>query len=206
VSAFQERLWQELVRDHATALAAPIGWRDELPLLPVVERRRAPLRLRRALRADRLLPAPGRLAGTLAAVAVAIALSVIFTTTGTAPSAAYAVTQNGDGTITVSIEELTGIAGANAQLSRLGVRVRVAPVQAGCASTAQPIPPPGALAARIAHVPSHGEGLVVAPDLTPAGDTLVLTARRSGSIVTLGYALYRGAAPPCVSLGEDRAG
>lgn len=203
MSRFQERLWSELVRDHAGALAYPAGSRDPLRTLPIVEPRRPALRGLPALRPGRLLLRPGGLAATLAALAAAIAAVAILSTTGTAPSTAYAVTQNPDGTLTVSIDELTGVAGANTQLARLGARVRVVPVSKGCSASGESVPIPPTLAATIAH--AEGQGLAIRPDLVPAGDTLVLTARQAGSAVDLGYSLYRGAVPTCIGIGEDHA-
>lgn len=202
MSRFQERLWEELVRDHATALACPAGSLDLLPRLTIVEPRGAALLWLPTFR-PRRLPQPRRLAATLAALAAVVAGVSILTTTGTTPSAAYAVTQNPDGTISVSIDELTGVAGANEQLARLGVSAKVVPIQAGCSAPGEAVPIPSSLDAKIAHV--QGQGLAIRPDLVPPGETLVLTARQSGAIVGLGYALYRGMAPACIGFGEDHA-
>ncbi|HEV3095119.1 MAG TPA: hypothetical protein VGY30_11475 [Solirubrobacteraceae bacterium] len=219
---FQERLWDELVRDHAAALAYPVAARGPLRSLPIVEERRPALP---GLPAGRRWPAlprepalrkqpaprlgallrPGRLAATLTALAATVAVVAILSTTGTTPSVAYAVTQNPDGTITVTIGELTGVTGANAQLAKLGVRANVVPVQAGCTARSESlsgIPP--SLSMNIAHV--QGQGLAIRPDLIPSGDTLVLIAKQVGASVGLSYGLYRGAAPACVAAGEDHAG
>jgi hypothetical protein len=205
MSRFQERLWQELVRDHASVLAYPAGSRDLLPRLTIVEPRGAAMLGTGALRSRRLVLRPRRLAAGLAALAAVIAAVSILTTTGTTPSAAYAVTQRPDGTLDISIDELTGVAGANAQLTKLGVRVRVVPVQTGCSESAQIVSVPPSLAAKVARA-AEGGGLLVRPNLVPPGDTLALTARQAGSTVALSYGLYRGAAPGCIGLGEAHAG
>jgi hypothetical protein len=204
MSRFQQRLWEELVREHAALLVCPQGMRDPLATLPIVERSPRGSGTLRSLRPLGAFARPGRLAAVLTTLAAAIALSAILTTTGTAPSAAYAVTRNPDGTITVSIAELTGVAGANVQLSKLGVRVKVVPVQSDCTATGQTVPIPGELAARIAH--PEGQGLAISPNLVPPGETLVLTARQTGAVVGLGYSLYRGAVPACIEPGEAHAG
>lgn len=205
MSRFQARLWEELVRDHATALAYPTGSRDLVPRLTIVEQRAAVLRGTSRLRPGRLPLRPRRLVAGLAAVAAVAATVSLLTTTGTAPSVAYAVTQRPDGTLDVSISELTGVSGANAQLAKLGVSVRVIPVQAGCSDFGQVVPVPPPLAAKVAR-PANGGGLAVRPDLVPHGDTLALTARQSGSTVDLSYGLYRGTLPSCIGLGEAHAG
>lgn len=204
MSRFQERLWQELVRDHAAALAYPPGARDLMPRLTIVEPR-ATARLRTPrLRAGRLLLRPRRLAGGLAAIAAIAATVSLLTTTGTTPSAAYAVTQNADGTVTVTIAEMLGIPGANAQLEKLGVMVRVIPVQAGCSAKGQIVPYPPALFGRLAQ--PIGQGFVIKPSLIPGGETLVLAARRIGIAVGMTSALYRGTVPSCVAPGDAHVG
>ncbi len=191
MSNFQQRLWSELVGEHAAALAYPVAVRDRLVDLPIVEPR---------ARLARRWPAlvRGRLVAGLAALAAALAAATIAITTGTEPSAAYAVTQGADGTIHVSIDDLTGVSGANAQLEKLGVPVRVVPVSVGCEASGEIVvpPPPPSLGTAVAHAE---DGIAVQPSLIPAGETVVLTARQVGSAVYLSYAFYRGAAPACVA-------
>jgi hypothetical protein len=147
---------------------------------------------------------PRRLAASLTALAAVVVTVSILTTTGTTPSAAFAVIQNSDGSVSVSISELTGVQGANAQLARLGVRAKVIPVQARCTASGQLVPIPPSLASKIAH--PQGQGLAIRPDLIPAGQTLALTARQIGIAVGMTYALYRGDVPACVAPGEAHAG
>jgi hypothetical protein len=192
MSDFRQRLWSELVAEHSAALAYPAPARDRLRDLPIVEPRAASVP-----RWPWPASVRGRLAASLTALAAALAAAALAVTTGTAPSAAYAVTRSSDGTVHVSIDDLTGISGANAQLEQLGVPVRVAPVLAGCQAGGEIVTPlPPSLAGTVAHAEA---GIAVRPELVPAGDTLVLTARQVGSAVYLTYALYRGAAPSCVA-------
>ena len=114
MSKFEDHLWREFVREHGNALAqmstptAKRGWRG-----------------------------PRLVAGTslgLAGVGVAVALVLGATTT----SPAFAVIRNHDGTVTISIERASGIAGANARLHQLGVRAKVmqqVPAGYRCTST-----------------------------------------------------------------------
>lgn len=192
MSDFQQRLWSELVAEHAAVLAYPAAAHHRLKDLPIVEPR---------AESARRWPWPGsvrgRLVASLTALAATLAAATLAVTTGTAPSAAYAVTRSSDGAVHVSIEDLTGISGANAQLEQLGVPVRVAPLLAGCRASGEIVTPlPPSLAGSVAHAEA---GIAVRPELIPAGDTLVLTAREVGSAVYLTYALYRGAAPTCVA-------
>jgi hypothetical protein len=192
MSDFQERLWSELVGEHAFALAYPTAARDRLSPLPIVEPRRLAGRPRVAVQ-------PGRVLVGLAALASALAAVVIATTTGTAPSSAYAVSQDANGTVHVSISDLMGVAGANAKLEGLGVPVRVVPVVPGCTAAGEIVlPPPPVKGPTAAHADA---GITVQPDQIPRGETLVLTARQEGAAMYLSYAFYRGAVPSCVAVG-----
>lgn len=191
MSDFQQRLWTELVRDHAAALAYPAAAGDRLGSLAIVEPRAT---LARSWRVARR----GRLVAGLAVLCAALVAATIAVTTSTAPSAAYAVTRSADGTVHVSITDLTGVSGANAQLEKLGVPVRVVPVSSTCAVEGDIVTPPPSRGRAVAHADL---GIAVHPELIPAGETLVLTARQAGSAVYLSYAFYRGPAPACVAVG-----
>lgn len=196
MSEFQERLWSELVRDHAAALSYPVGVRDPWRQLPIVEPRRTP---RLSLRA----PRPAQLASAFAAIAALVVAVTIATVTNSTSSAAYAVTEHSDGSVTVTLSELAGVTGANEQLAKLEVPVRVAAVRAGCATPTSIVPMTSALAGSIAR--GDGAGMLTRPDLVPPGETLVLAARQVGADVFYTFALYRGAPPTCVSPGDSHA-
>lgn len=196
MSELQERLWSELVRDHAAALSPPRGWRHLRGPLPIVETRTTTLPMSPRWRSVRLAALAAALAGAIATMLIAVG-------TSTSPPLAYAVTQTADGTLQVTIDELTGIDGANAELAKLGVSVRVVPVRTGCPAV-NVAPPAPSSAGTLAHI--EGQGLVIQPRLIPQGDTLVLAARRLGSGVSLSYQLFPGSAPPCIPPGDSNAG
>ena len=88
----------------------------------------------------------------------------------TTSSPAFAVTRNHDGTVTVSVNSSSGIAGANAKLHQLGIRAEVmTQVPAGrrtpAAGQGAPAPPQGIANAH----------WTINPRSVPAGQTLVLT-------------------------------
>jgi hypothetical protein len=204
MSRFQERLWGELVREHATTLAHPARTRYPSRRLSIVEPRTLPLRRQPSARGW-LVRQRGKLAAGVVALAAALAATVsLLATTGTAPSVAYAVTRSPDGTITISISELKGVDGANEQLVKLGVDVRVLPELADCSSTATTVRIPPELAGKMAH--GVRGGIAIQPGLIPPGDTLVIGARQIGWFVGLGYSLYRGVLPTCIRAGESHAG
>jgi hypothetical protein len=180
MSKFEDRLWSELVLDHGPQLAAMT--RIEIPHRP----RRGPAAIGAVA-----------LAGTIAAVALTA-------TTGTSPSVAYAVSQSSDGTVSVTLNEITGVSGANAQLAKLHVKVRVATVEAGCTAKGQIVLIPPATVSNL--VRPLKQGVTIQPNLIPAGDTLVISARQIGPAVGMSYGLYRGPAPSCVGVGDSHVG
>jgi hypothetical protein len=204
MSRFQERLWGELVSEHATTLAHPARTRYPLRRLSIVEPPPLPLRWQPSTRGW-LVRRRGKLAAGVVALAAALAATVsILATTGTAPSVAYAVTRSPDGTITITIGELKGVYGADAQLTKLGVPIRVLPELADCSSTGRTVLIPPELAGKLAH--GVRGGIAVQPGLIPAGDTLVIGARQIGWFVGMGYALYQGVLPTCIRAGTAHAG
>jgi hypothetical protein len=180
MSKFEDRLWSELVLDHGPQLASMT--RIEVP--------------HRSRRAPAAIGAVA-LAGTIAAVALTA-------TTGTSPSVAYAVSQSSDGSVSVTIREISGVDGANAQLARLQLPIRVARVEARCSTTAKTAPIPPNIVSNLAV--QEREGLAIQPRLIPHGDTLVISAKPIGPTVGLSFGLYRGYAPPCVEQGDSNAG
>jgi hypothetical protein len=181
LTKFADQLFADLMHEHEAALRA-------------IERPAAP----KARAARPVWVTSGALAASAAAAAGFVVLG------GGSP--AYAVTRNTDGTVTISLHELSGIDGANAKLHSLGLPVAVVPVRAGCA-------PVGSLAARsqgkiTASATVQGDGSVtVDVKGVPPGETALATfgkdvsGKIEGSIV-----LIKGKAPSCVSMPEPSGG
>lgn len=106
---FEDQLLTDLMRSHGPAL-------DDVPPPTPSSSSRRPLWLT---------------AGGLGIAAVGTL--VISSTDGGAP-AAYAVTEDSDGTVTLSLADLTGVDDANAELTRRGIRAAAARVQPDCPS------------------------------------------------------------------------
>jgi len=176
MSRFEDRLWSELVLERGLELAA-------------VTRAERPRRLR-----------TGPVAVGAVVVAGALAAVALTATTGPSPSDAYSVSQSFDGTVTVSIKELSGVSGANAELTDLHVRVRVAAVEAGCTATGKTVPIPPAIASDLLR--PEKQSVTIEPNLIPEGDILVISAKQLGTGVGMSYGFYRGTAPSCVGLGR----
>jgi hypothetical protein len=163
-------------------------------------------------------------------LAAAAAATLALTTGTTTP--AYAVVVNRDGSVTLTLNELLGTKAANARLASLGVRVRVVTREQGCTAKGELAPlgtgalrqrserqhvesillAEGALLQRVAHPHPHtafgGLAVLIHPNVIPAGDTVVITARLvdrrngDGSSHALGMSasLYRNPAPTCLPL------
>lgn len=173
MSKFTDRLWQELMREHRAQL--------EQIDRPAAERRR------RAF--------PRLVAGTsvgLAGAGTAIALAI-----GAASSTpAFAVTKHPDGTVSVTINRLTGVKGANQKLAQIGVRAVAVPVEAGCAGA----PPPAAMKALLSRVHAavnEGGTVRIDPREIPRGKRLVLAAGPGQVQIAQLHGARAGFAPAC---------
>jgi hypothetical protein len=194
VSRFENRLWDELVEQHGALLLDP----------PPAVLKRTPVpagRMRRAPRRRLSIAALGT-----AAAAVLAALLVGLGGSGGGGTPAYAVTSNGDGTITVRIRDVVGIEGANAKLAALGVPVHVVPVEPDCPAVGSGSAPDRVSPERQHTIlsptgPPSIASVKVAPGAIPAGDTLVIGARQlDAGAIALDGALYKGPGRSCLPL------
>ena len=180
MTKFEDQLFGQLMAEHGHQLRAL-----QRPA-PIRSRTRRPLWLATGV------------AGTAAAVTTAVmALS-------SAPAmAAYSVTQH-DGTVSVSVDNASGVAGANAALHMIHARVVVVPVRPGCPSIdslPRPHPAPHPAVTVGVGVNEHGHRSISVKITIPAGDTLILAftgSPRSGSVGAGG--IITGPVPSCVSL------
>jgi hypothetical protein len=103
MSEFEDNLWLEVVREHGHVLA----------------------RAGRPGRKQRRATRPQLLAGTTVGLAAIATAAALLLGASTSPPA-FAVTRNPDGTVTVSLKQPSGIAGANRELAAMGVRAQIA--------------------------------------------------------------------------------
>jgi hypothetical protein len=109
MSPFEDQLWSHLAEQHDAE--------------NVVARRSSRQR-------PRTLTLTAGAAGVIGAAVVTVTL-LVGGTTSTPP--AFALTQNADGTVTVTLNDVAaGIPGLNAEFARLGIRERAVPIEAGC--------------------------------------------------------------------------
>jgi hypothetical protein len=181
MSKFEDRLWSDLVRRQSSTAGERAMTNHQG-------------------RAGRLRTAYLMVAG-VTSVGAAVAASFMLGIGGATP--AFAVAANSDGTVTVTLNELVGVGGANAQLEKLGVAVRVAKVEANCSA---PIPSQTGAnvkqASEAATISAQGTA-TVHPASIPAGDTIVLTAQEIEGHVSEGIAVVRGGAPSCLSSAQE---
>jgi hypothetical protein len=131
-------------------------------------------------------------AGALAATGVVVAGSVLWG----GGSAAYAVSRNADGTVTVSIEDVAAIGPANEALREFGLRVKAVPMTADC---------PGVDGATIyrgsdwASPDRSGNSVTLSPRIPEGYTVLLAVSRHPNRGSGLGYtAPLKDPAPSCV--------
>ena len=188
MTKFADQLFEDLMAEHGAELAAP-----RIPAAVA-----APRRTRRPAWAA---------AGTVAAAATALVGVTVFS----GGAAAYAVTDNHDGTVTVAVKQASGIAGANGKLHSLGVPVVVVPVGGpGCTPVDAIAVPPAEHTKVTMEARTGAEGSVtVDVHGVPAGDRALVTFQKSADgKVTGSMFLVRGDAPvpSCVTLPVPPAG
>jgi hypothetical protein len=171
MATFEDQLWTDLLSEHGTELAGAS---------------------RSATRRSRAKPILVT-AGTFGVVGAATAVALTLTATASPP--AYAVTANPDGTVSVTINEIVGVSGANAELARLHVRAKAVLETADC--TANPPQVPTKVFGGGALQGNPVDGVTIIPDAIPVGDTLMLVAKTSGNAGALTAIIVRGPAPSC---------
>jgi hypothetical protein len=195
---FEDQLFSDLMTEHGAQLRQmPQPGRG-----PATGTSRARTR-RRAMRRPAWL-ATGAAGLAAAGTAVVMALG------GSAP--AYAVSLGANGTVQVSVNQPSGVAGANAALKRLHVRVRIVPVRPGCPSVSS-LPHPHFVhhpGVRVATGQGQGGHRSVSVKVwgksIPAGATMLLAFTTSDS-TNLGVGGWiTGPVPGCVSLPGSLGG
>ena len=189
MTKFADQLFDDLMREHGPALAHTT--------LPAQPRRHITTRgtLLAGGGAPRALAVAGAVAGALVAVNGTPAHPA-----GSATPAAYTVTKNPDGTITLAVYQQSGIAAANARLRTLGDKqVVVVPIEQGCTGKVTPPAVSGKghlLTTGISRSP-NGTITVNAHGI-PAGDILVIGVAASGHTSYSVGTLASPPAPSCV--------
>jgi hypothetical protein len=188
MSRFEDRLLTYLVAEHGDALL-------DVPPRPA----RAVTRRRRWLSSR---PAVAALALLIAAAVAVIALTV----GGRHAVPAYALKVRANGTVVLTLNDVTGVKAANDDLAARGLPIRVIPLVKGCRAVGRPdVSQRGSgLGARVlqpSRTPSGGVTWTIDPKLVPHGDVLGLGAQRGpggSGVVGLVFEFFRGRAPSCL--------
>jgi hypothetical protein len=158
--------------------------------------------------AIRFARSPRILAGGAAAAIAAATTAVLAISALTTAPPAFAVTGNPDGSVTITLNEITGVSDLNAKLASMGIAVRAVPVESGCTATAQVVGSDGSVqpAAAVAVTPlgtnprtgssASLNQITVDPPKTP-GQTEILAASTSG--LELFGQVVQGQVPSCVA-------
>jgi hypothetical protein len=184
MTKFEDQLFGQLMAEHGHRLRAA-----ERPA-PTRRRVRRPVWL-----------ATGAAGAVAAVTATVMAL-------GSAPAlAAYSVTRHANGTVTVSVDRASGMAGANAALHAMRARVVVVRVRPGCppiTSLPRPRPAPHPSVSVGTGVTKSGHRSVtvkLGKGGIPAGDTMILAFSGKPGGTSLGAGgIITGPVPRCVSL------
>ena len=182
MTRFADQLFDDLMREHGSTLA--------YAKVSTAQKRHPAAR-------------PAIMAAGAGGLAVAATVGSLVATGGGTP--AYAVTRNPDGTVTLAVYQESGIAGANAELRRLGDdRVVVVPVESSCPSMSS-LPAPRVPAREIAVQASGSATGTITVGRVPAGDILVLGSENTGTRRVTAAKLTSGKAPSCVSFSVPPA-
>jgi hypothetical protein len=182
MTSFEDQLWSDLVREHGDRMGADITQTAALAVSETGHREPRALRVRRA----------AILSGTALATAGAATVAVLALTASSVPPA-FAVTDNSDGSITVTLREISAVSGLNAEFARRGLNARAVPFSATC-------PVKGYANAMPAGTDIDTYTVTLDPRLVPDGYTAVVAATQTAAgAVELTQGAVPSPAPACFS-------
>ena len=190
MSNFEDELWSQLVRERAEQMrAAP---RTTAALASSVTATRPATRRARRLRRPVLL--------TGSALGIAgLATAGVLALSGASP--AFAVTKNPDGTVAVTLSDLSDLPALNQTLAQDGVPVTAVPISTSCSATGAISNPSGESTPNISADHQEATDVVtIDPSQIPSGDIGVLGASQTASgQVTLLFGDTTPPAPSCLN-------
>ncbi|MGN6867695.1 MAG: hypothetical protein ACTHMY_04745 [Solirubrobacteraceae bacterium] len=167
MSTFEDRLWSQLVREH--------GDQMQLPTIAARPHRRRPALI------------------TASALATAVVVAAVLVLTATTSTPAYAVTDNSDGTVTVTLHDIQAITALNAALARDGIAARAIPLTADCPIHGFPNPMPAGTN------PSTYTITIVPADIPDGYTAIVAASQNSSGEVQLAQGAWPSPGPPCLN-------
>jgi hypothetical protein len=170
MSTFEDRLWSQLVEEHGDELRS-----SHTMTAPGHRRRRRPA-----------LVTGTALAGAGLAAAAVVAITA---TTSTPP--AFAVTDHADGTVSVTLNDISDLTALNAELARDGIPAKAVPLSQTCPVHAPMVIMPSG-------TDPNTYAITIVPSQIPAGYTGILAASQTASgRVELVMGAIKPPAPPC---------
>lgn len=186
MTSFEDQLWSDLASEHGDRMRASATQTAALaasmtrPRPSRGGRDRHPRRVRRA----------AIVSGTALATAGATTVAVLALSASSAPPA-FAVTDNSDGSVTVTLRDISALSGLNAEFARRGIDAAAVPLTSTCP---------------IHHFPHYMPAgtnpdtytITVVPSQIPAGYTAVVAATQTadGKVELLQGAVH-SPAPAC---------
>ncbi len=198
MSNFEDQLWSQLVRERGEQMRAAPGATAALassvtatrPATQCAPRSRRPALLTRLRR-------PALLTGSALGIA-GLATAGVFALSSASP--AFAVTKNPDGTVAITLSDLSDLPALNQKLAQDGVPVTAVPISTSCSATGAITNPSGE------GTPSTSAGqettnlITIDPSQIPSGDIGVLGASQTASgQVTLLFGDTTQPAPSCLN-------
>ena len=190
MSNFEDELWSQLVRERGEQMRAAPGAAAALASSVTATRPATPHspRLRR----------PALLTGSALGIA-GVATAGVFALTSASP--AFAVTKNPDGTVAITLSDLSELPALNQQLAQDGVAVTAVPISTSCPAAGVITNPSGESTPNISADHQQTTDVVtIDPSQIPSGDIGVLGASQTASgQVTLLFGDTTPPAPSCLN-------
>jgi hypothetical protein len=190
MSNFEDQLWSQLVRERGEQMrAAP---RATAALASSVTATTP------ATRRGRRLRRPALLTGSALGVAGLASAGVLALTSA---SPAFAVTKNPNGTVDVTLSDLSDLPALNQQLAKDGIPVTAVPLSTSCSATAAINNPSGESSPSISASGQETTDVVtIDPSQIPSGEVGVLGASQTASgQIKLMFGETTPPAPSCLN-------
>ena len=190
MSNFEDQLWSQLVRERGEQMRAAPRATAALASSVTATRPATP-------RAPRLRR-PALLTGSALGIA-GLATAGVLALTSASP--AFAVTKNPDGTVAITLSDLSDLPALNQKLAQDGVPVTAVPISTSCSATQAINNPSGESTPNISADHQQTTDVVtIDPSQIPSGDIGVLGASQTASgQVTLLFGDTTPPAPSCLN-------
>ena len=189
MSNFEDQLWSQLVRERGEQMRAAPRATAALASSVTATRPATP-------RAPRLRR-PALLTGSALGIA-GLATAGVFALTSASP--AFAVTKNPDGTVAITLSDLSDLPALNQKLAQDGVPVTAVPISTSCSATGAITNPSGESRPSTQAGQEATNLVTIDPSQIPSGDIGVLGASQTASgQVTLLFGDTTPPAPSCLN-------